>query len=352
MFSQTKIQHLLSRTWLSLLTLFVPAGVFAANPSYSSFDGTQFVTNGPGTPISVKPNAPVTNLNVRTTDGSDLALFSNGQISFVPPLSADNSTIVTDGSGNMQLTGVLANFLTAAGVHSLDANGLTISGVLTIDLNGNYLGNVLSPSGNFASLIATNINDGYGNNVIEASPDGSGAVYVGQLFGGLLVQGNDISCLTAHFASTATAGAFTVNDGGSDGGSFGNCNLDVKCSGTSLFHVTCPGFDGKGIIEAVDDGSGHHSHFAGDGIGLTNLVAAIQSGATNVTGGDMTVDIGFVTPYADANYHVFATVNSVINQPSFTVSVNNRTATGFTINWSSGFGALAKIEWTATHYTQ
>lgn len=62
---------------LIALILIWPLALLAVSPSYTSFDGTQFVTNGPGTPISAKNGFPVTNINVAgsmTTPG----LFDNG----------------------------------------------------------------------------------------------------------------------------------------------------------------------------------------------------------------------------------------------------------------------------------
>lgn len=46
---------------LIILLLLWPLILQAVTTSYTSFDGTQFVTNGPGTPISVKNGVPLTN---------------------------------------------------------------------------------------------------------------------------------------------------------------------------------------------------------------------------------------------------------------------------------------------------
>jgi hypothetical protein len=87
--------------------------------------------------------------------------------------------------------------------------------------------------------------------------------------------------------------------------------------------------------------------FIGGGPGLTNLVAATQSGHTNVSGATSVVVV-LHTPYPSTNYTAIfmSDTASAIIASQF---VTAKTPTNFTANFSTFTG---NIDWTANYQTQ
>jgi len=82
-----------------------------------------------------------------------------------------------------------------------------------------------------------------------------------------------------------------------------------------------------------------------NGIGLTNMVSAIQAGHTNVSAATSVV-INFKTAWPNTNYTVIATAGGTTG---FAFSEAAKTTTNCTLNFLT---LSASIDWVATHWTQ